>query len=624
MRYLLTWLVLLCGISSVFAQLKQVPVAHPVIERATPAGARLASETPIVLPFWDDFSTSSGSLDTAWWMPGSQVQVLPRPGNGILPPTLNVVTFDGVDAQGNPYSANDTEGPVDSLLSRYIDLTQVPQDLRSSVYLSFFFQVKGNGNQPEPEDSLILYFRKADSTWQKMWPQATDIIPSDPTIFTEKIVNVPNTADFFHDQFQFMFRAFGRQNGWFDNWNIDYVYMDKRRTSTDDSYLDRAITDSPTSILGGYTAMPWDEFMYNMDPGAHLSVSRTAIRNLENDLQPVQYTAIIRDTLNNVDLETIADDIELILFQNDVREAITSIPDPGSFDPAADSLYLEIEYSVAIREIEQLMTKSNVDQDTAFYDHINLRVNDTARTYITIHDYFAYDDGSAEFGAGINQENGRIAYQFVSKTPQFVDRLDIYFPNISRNQAGTPIDIFILKDLDDVLGEYEGISSVTIQHDGINKYSSYFFGKSVFVQDTFYIGFTNKAEDGLWTAIGLDKNTNTAEKIYYAIGNTWIPNEDIQGSLMLRPHFIKDQVTAIEDSDWQVSIYPNPNSGSFVLNGIYDNIEITDLLGRKQLFSSEKSGPETRISINDPSGRLLLLIIQQGNSRIVRKIILKD
>jgi hypothetical protein len=168
------------------AQIEQLPIQH---KKSTPiqsaSAGRLESTTPIILPFWDDFSTSKGSLDTAWWMPGSQAQLLTRPGNGVVPPTLNVVTFDGVDAMGNPYSASGTTGPVDSLLSRYIDLTQVPASLRSSVYLSFFFQVKGFGNQPEPEDSLILYFKKVDGSWQKMWPLANDIIPSNPTVFTE-------------------------------------------------------------------------------------------------------------------------------------------------------------------------------------------------------------------------------------------------------------------------------------------------------------------------------------------------------------------------------------------------------------------------------------------------------
>ena len=301
------------GVSG-WAQLRQIPIQHPVSEVTTNPVGRQQGLTPISLPFWDDFSTSTYLLDTTWWVPGSQIQVIPRPGNGILPPTLNVVTFDGVDALGNPYSVTDTDGPVDSLISQPIRLTEVPISLRETVYLSFFFQVKGLGNQPEPEDSLHLYFKKADGSWQKMWPLAGDIIPQDPTIFTEKIVKVPNSTDFFHDEFQFKFQAFGRQNGWFDNWNIDYIYMDKRRNASDDSYLDRAFTDYPASILNGYTAMPFIDFVLDADPAAWLSKSTTWIRNLEDDIQPIEYTAIIIDTLNNIALDTIADKIITVAF----------------------------------------------------------------------------------------------------------------------------------------------------------------------------------------------------------------------------------------------------------------------------------------------------------------------
>ena len=131
-----------------------------------------------------------------------------------------------------------------------------------------------------------------------------------------------------------------------------------------------------------------------------------------------------------------ANDVELILFQRDIKEALTAVPNPNSFDQNADSLFLELEFSVKSGDKNLIDSIYNAGNDTVFYDHIDLRVNDTARAYLTIHDYFAYDDGSAEFGAGINQENGRIAYQFVAKTPQYIDHVDAYFPNISRNQAG--------------------------------------------------------------------------------------------------------------------------------------------------------------------------------------------
>jgi hypothetical protein len=605
-----------------WAQLRQLPIRHSVQETTTNPASRLQVLTPVSLPFWDDFSTSTGQLDTTWWIPGSTVQLLTRPGNGVLPPTFNVVTFDGVDAMGDPYSPTDTDGPTDSLVSQPIKLTEVPLSLRETVYLSFFFQVKGLGNQPEPEDSLHLYFKKSDGSWQKMWPLAGDNIPLDPTIFTEKIVKVPNNADFFYDGFQFKFQAIGRQSGWFDNWNIDYIYMDKRRNANDDSYLDRAFTDFPSSILSGYTAMPFNDFIINSDPSIYLSQSSTWIKNLENDLQPVEYTAIITDTLNNIALDTIADLVALNLFARDVREAVSNVPDANAFDLNADSLFLEIKYSVNSGDKNLIDSIYNAGADTAFYANINLRVNDTVRSYITIHDYYAYDDGSAEFGAGINQKDGRIAYQFITKNSQFLNRVDIYFPNISRNQSGSPMEIYILKELVDYNQPFLGFVVGAVQHNGINKFITYNFNTSIAVQDTFYVAFRNLANDGLWTAIGLDKNTNSGDKIYSSVDGSWIHNTSIEGSLMIRPHFIDELVTGIENKPERLKVYPNPTSNRLNIEGEYDKLYVLDIAGRPIDYKIYTSGYHKQLYFANRNKGLIFLIIERGVHKEVHKIIL--
>lgn len=603
-----------------YSQLRQIPIQHPPATQ--PANARIQEVTPISLPFWDDFSTSSGSIDTTWWMPSSQVQVIVKPGIGILPPTLNVVTFDGIDANGNPYSTTNTDGPVDSLVSRPIDLTLVPNSLKNTVYLSFFFQVRGLGNQPEPQDSLLLYFRKSDGTWQKMWPLVNDPIPQDPTIFTEKLVHVPNDTTFFYDKFQFKFQALGRQNGWFDNWHIDYIYMDKRRHANDNSYLDRAFTNRPSSFLNGYTAIPFNEFFNSGDPSSYLTSTDTWIRTLENDTQPIQFTAIVTDTLNHVVLDTIANFQELLLFAKDIKQAVSAPPDASIFNPTADSLYLEIKYYAQTGDKNLIDSIYNVAADTAFYPNIDLKVNDTTRSYVTIKDYFAYDDGTAEFGAGVNQKDGRIAYQFVTNHLQYIDRVDAYFPNISRNQAGSPMEIFILKDLQNDPSTLLGLTTGAIQHTGINEFVSYNFATSISVQDTFYVAFRNLADDGLWTAIGLDKNTNAGDKIYYNVDGSWVQNTSIEGSLMLRPHFVNELVTGFENQPSPVEVYPNPTQGRLNIKGQYNTLKVVDISGRKVQYDVIEYPNYKQLILDTKNKGLLFVIIETDGQKVVKKIVL--
>ena len=603
------------------AQITQLPIAHKSSTEQPGSSARIQATPPIELPFWDDFSTSYQTVDTLWWMPGSDVQVITKPGIGINPPSINVATFDGVSAEGLPYSTTATDGPVDSLLSKPIDMTKVPAALRNTVFMSYFFQAKGLGEQPEEQDSLILYFKKDDGTWKQVWPLSDDPYPTDPTVFTEKFIKVSDPV-FYHDAFQFMFRAIGRQNGWFDNWHIDYIYMDKRRTLGDNSYLDRTFTALPSSIFNGYTAMPFEEFMAISDKTEILKGSSTFIRNLEKDIQPVEYTVTLRDTLNNTVIEKLVDAQELLLFQKDFQELTSSPPNPSLIDPAADSLFLEVEYVVNSGDKFLIDSITNGLNDTIFYQHIDLKVNDTVRSYFALYDYFAYDDGTAEFGAGINQKDGQLAYEYISETDLFVDRLDIYFPNVNRNQAGSAIDLFVLDDLEG--GEFSTLGMVTgsVQHTGINEFVSYHFNPTIHVKDTFYIGFRNLGPDQVWLSVGLDKNNDTGSKMYSNVTGVWVQNQNLTGSLMMRPHFVDALVSGIEDSEITTKIYPNPSSGLVHFRGYYDKVVAYDLFGRTIPFDHQQFGDEHTASFAIRNPQIVLLALYKDGKREVYKLMI--
>ena len=603
------------------AQITQIPIEHQTNSKPQHSTARIQATTPIELPFWDDFSTSYGSVDTLWWIPGSQVQVITKPGIGIDPPTINVATFDGATASGLPYSQTASDGPVDSLISQPIDMTRVPVSLRNTVYLSFFYQAKGLGEMPDEMDSLLLYFKQNNGTWKNVWPLPNDPYDKDPTVFTEKFLQVADTAYYF-EEFQFMFKAIGRQNGWFDNWHIDYVYMDKRRTLGDDSYLDRAFTVLPSSIFQGYTALPFVEFMAIANKTDLLIGSKTSVRNLERDVQPIEYTVNLRDTLNDILLQQLAVDQELLMFPRDFQELTSAPPDPAVFDPAADSLFLEVEYMINSGDKFLIDSITNGFADTVFYDHIDLKVNDTVRSYFALYDYFAYDDGTAEFGAAINQKNGQLAYLYVAETDLFVDRLDIYFPNIDRNQAGSPIQLFVLDDLKGEQSSLLGTVSGSVLHTGINEFVSYHFNPSIHVKDTFYIGFVNQGPNEQWLAVGLDKNTDTGSRMYANITGVWQQNQNIQGSLMMRPHFIDALVSGVEELARTDLVYPNPTAGTVHFSGSYEAIQAVDLFGRTVPFDHKQIGDQHTIRFATRQTQMVVLVLHRNGKALFHKILI--
>ena len=78
--------------------------------------------------------------------------------------------------------------------------------------------------------------------------------------------------------------------------------------------------------------------------------------------------------------------------------------------------------------------------------------------------------------------------------------------------------------------------------------------KPVIVKDSFYVGF--RQFENSFLPVGLDKNSDTSDKIFYKIDNNWFQNDVIKGSLMIRPVFGKSSyvLTSVENQKNKKSI----------------------------------------------------------------------
>ena len=122
--------------------------------------------TAITLPFFEDFTDDITWTNKDRWVDD---KVYINNTMGVNTISRGVATFDALNDNGIPYN---TTNPfaldyADSLTSRDINLsTFTPAD---SIYLSFFYQPQGNGFYPETGDSLMLFFKKKNQAWVKMW-----------------------------------------------------------------------------------------------------------------------------------------------------------------------------------------------------------------------------------------------------------------------------------------------------------------------------------------------------------------------------------------------------------------------------------------------------------------------
>lgn len=597
-----------------------------IVERPLPNRIKNLTSVPyasqqdpaLSLPFWDDFSTSSLIPSASRWASGDQVRI--SNGTGVLAPTLNVAVFDGVDASGAPYNATSLiNGATDSLVSHKIDLSNLPAQQADSIYLSFYWQVTGRGELPDLEDSLTLQFRSAPGEWNLVW-STTGGIDLETGEFNQELIKVDEA--FFSDSFQFKFQSYSRLAGAFDTWLVDYIYMNDSRDAADSAYLDRALTRKPSFLTSPYTALPTEQFF--AEPNQFLTETDAEFINLNSSFQPVQFTTIVRDLVANDQIEVLNDDRVASPLPGAFERRVFDSPalDPSNLNALADSLWLETTYS--IRSGDNFFIENiNPGVDTTFNTNIDYRINDTVRMVTIIDDYLAYDDGEPDFAAGINQRGGRLAYEFTVEQRALLTHIDINFPFVQ--QAGEPIELFVWSSLDN---NPESIlfqdSFSVLRPSRIGELRAYQLDTPVYVNDTFYIGFQQGTNEFL--AVGLDKNLDSGDKMFYNVSGQWQPNEFVKGSFLMRPRFDKEIAANFTQNGGgeaaPISLYPNPSEGRVFIRGELEEIRLFDSSGNPVDYELEVVTNGYILDIVSERNGLYLLYFLRDGIRDSRRILL--
>ncbi|MDN3671096.1 T9SS type A sorting domain-containing protein [Echinicola jeungdonensis] len=558
---------LIGSMESVKAQLVQLPINRTSnIEQKSNILHGRIKEDAISLPFWDDFH--KGKLDTTLWL--GQGAHASRSA-AVNAPSLGAVIMDGSNEKGKPYSNSIREqGIGDQLTSRPIYLDSIPDEEKASIYLSFFWEAGGKAELPDETDRLELYFLDSLDQWNKVWEVSGGDLSRDQ--FSQEIIGLGSI--YLHDHFQFRFQNAGRLSGPFDTWLIDYIYLNKNRSEQDTQYLDRALTQPSTHFLGIYGAMPLFEF--NQDPNAHAKALTNQFYNLNNRFRAMEYSVEIRDKANKELIIQINDNTPFnpVPLANERRDF--SSASPGPFPERAWTDPFDMESSIYLTTGDFFLIDSIAGEDTTYHTHIDFRINDTIRQTIPIRDYFAYDNGQVDYAAGINQRSGMLAVAYELSQPAYINALSINFTN--SRQVGTAIDLMVWQDLDDTpLFTKE----VTIQpKDSINGFIHYPLDTGIRVQDTFHVGFAQFTND--FVHVGLDISNDSGDKIFYNIAGIWEQNEEVSGSLMLRPHLsLAPPVSGGNGQEEGISAYPNPVIDQLYLEGNINEVKIFDSFGRE-------------------------------------------
>jgi hypothetical protein len=551
-------------------------------------GASSRINQTLSLPFWDDFSRG---LDTTKWVfqGASYTATI-----GINPPSYGAILLDGVRADGSPYSlVAVTQGDTDTLTSKPIDISNLSLTDRESMYLSFFWQAGGRAELPDENDALQLQLKGANGNWITVWQQFGGVSLNREK-FTQEIVKIPSIYGI--ADFQFRFVSEGRSSGPFDSWLIDYVFINSNRTDQDLTFNDRSLTQPNYLRIGNYGAYPFELFKSNQN--GNWSTVENEFNNLEDRFRAMEYSISINDPItgnstainSNTPFNPVPNSLERRKFESKEFDEITT--------PAQGTI---LEIKTSLTSGDGLLFQIN-GADTTRYSVVDFRDNDTIRTEFPLLDYFAYDNGSADYSAGINQKSGQLAVRYSTPEEVYLKGISINFTN--PKQANQAIDIVVWKDLDEEpIFQREDLIPIREASEELIYFS---LDTNIRVTGDFYIGFTQFTNDFIY--VGLDKVDDHGEQIFYNVVGEWVQNEEVKGSLMIRPHvslavpFEEKLVTSTS-----ISIYPNPVQTFLNVEGDFSNIRIFDTFGREIFLEREQSNKGEIINFNGQRSGIYVL-----------------
>ncbi|MBI3133655.1 MAG: T9SS type A sorting domain-containing protein [Bacteroidetes bacterium] len=535
----------------------------------------------------------------------------------VAPWSLGVATLDGVDENGWPYDFDNlsAQGSADVLTSKPINLAG-----KTNVWLTFLYQAKGYGDDPEPNDSLILEWWLPDyNAWLPSTWWVVGNIPND--VWKLRHQAIPTLA--LDNGFRFRFRNVASTSGALDHWHIDYVILKDNQFAGDTIINDLAISEPIKSFLNTYTAVPWDHFQ-NTTSGDKM-------------LTTLKVTAF-----NSATTPTNFDDGELEVTYSGILQGGGPfvLPNPGvapgwtgnweigmnQYPYALSSNYI-YDQSVTSNPQARFDVKLNIAAAVAGSNVY--AENDTTYFSQRFDNYYAYDDGSAEAAYGITGDHALLAYKFTAYEEDTLTGILMHFvPSVNDVSDET----FLLTIWDDN-GGVPG--NIIYQDDYFNTHSPIYSGgisafkyykfmneQHVVVPQTFYVGW--EQIESISLNVGMDRNINNGSKIYRNNTGTWLTSS-FQGSLLIRPVFSTDlNYTLSKDQnqveETEILVYPNPTENFISILGASGDFIVTvyDLSGR----AVAQSENENRIDVSGLQTGIYLVNIedQSGTSLFSGKI----
>jgi hypothetical protein len=611
-------------------------------------GKSQSENTPLLLPFFEDFSNYIGYPNEKLFI---DKQAFVNNTFAVRPPTIGVVTLDALNEFGEiyPHLTSVSRG-ADTLTSRFIRLDSLfvdgafreitPED---SLYFSFYFQPGGGGivgagpwetigNQPEPGDSLVLEFAYRDMSedtviirWAHIWSTpgfSIDKWTSENPHQYFKQVMIPITKeDYLWENFQFRFRNYASLEpqqgilGWegnVDQWHIDYIRLDVNRNQNDVFTNDLAFANPTTSFLKNYHSMPWKQFQ----PSDMKS-------NFTNQL-----TNLFGGTLSSEYKYTITHRGSVVHKYNvDYPNAYNAPPYfSNGFITEPSQASPPISYSPPYLTDTATFKITHVFQNSSGVEHDFCLANDTCVFEQKFYDYYAYDDGTAEYGYCLNNQFNiaYLAMKFSLRVSDELSAVRMWF-NQTKNSENEEAQFNIVVWKDDKGQPGDTLyTSIVKQPEPFLDFVEYQFDKKVPVSGDIWIGFQQQGNVQL--NIGFDQNTDSRQFFKFNTQGKW-ETSIFKGTPMLRPVFgeIGLSICCAQPSV-SAKLRPNPAKDWVEITNYelrITNAEIFDMMGRNVgVHGNTPKGNTVQTNVSHlPAGIYFVRIYYENNSFETVKLI---
>lgn len=600
--------------SEMLLPLKSNSVIKAAMTQKNSANERLTSAGPdtLFLPFFDDFSVASVWPSADRWTDSTAFINYNFPIN---PPTLGVATFDGLDEKGNPYNNTNANayGLCDEMTSKPINLFNdnngLPYNASDSIFLVFYYQRKGRGDNPETSDSLTLQFlNPITQQWVPVW--YTTGLSSGDTTFTKVKISI-NDPDFRQNGFKLRFRNYGTLTGLLDIWNVDYIFLNKFLPSTFENIRDYAFVYQGIPLLNEYSSVPWTHFKYISSAQQQAFVTPSTDLTIKNNNDafpfPIKVAGNVYDQYNNSTPIIGGGGLNSIVvpLNTNVSPVANLLSNSFLVDPTLD----DETYFTAVYDLGQ--TSGGIVDDFS--------QNDTLRYVQKFSNYYSFDDGSAELAYGVSGVGAQLAYKFEVLKPDTLRSVQIFFA-----QSGLSVSNQIFR-LAMWTGGSSGPVGVPVYQkfnqtpnyiDSINGFYGYNTDPIFVTPGTYFFGYIQNNATIL--NLGLDTNTPAdPSRKFINFNGSWT-NSQLLGMWMIRPVFSSTPLINGVDEGLvanSLNVYPVPAHDFIKISIDHPEatrmiMKITDVTGRMAIqpapFKTEMNVSELGsgiyfLQVTDPS-----------------------